>query len=214
MINVLIQADEHPPAGDLLHVAAHETGRETRHETAKVISIYPAVSSERLFLDMYHRHYQPLIIEMNRYISKFSIHYTDANDIAQNTFKKLWLKKEQLHLIISPRDYIFIIAKNLLLEGRRRQQREKIKLGHLAKTLSPYTNETDDEIIFRDTRKVFESRVDRLPARLKKTYVLKKEGYKLKEISSCMGIREQTVKNNLQKAAKRMEGLAEELGVN
>ncbi len=211
MINVLIQADEHLPAGDLLHVAMHETaGRET----AKVILIYPAVCSERLFLDMYHRHYQPLIAEISRYISKFSIHYTDANDVAQNTFKKLWLKKEQLHLIISPRDYIFIIAKNLLLEGRRRQQREKNHFRHLAKKLSPYTNETEEEIIFRDTRKVFESRVDELPARLKKTYILKKEGYRLKEIAFCMGIREQTVKNNLQKAAKKMERLAEELGVN
>lgn len=204
MINVWACAEENLSAEAVLHVA----------EPAKVVLIYPAVCSERLFLDMYHKHYQPLIAEINRYISKFSIHYIDANDVAQNTFKKLWSKKEQLHLIISPRDYIFIIAKNLLLEGRRRRQREKINFHQFAKTLSLYTNETDEGIIFRDTRRMVETRVEQLPARLKKTYALKKEGYKLKEISALMGIREQSVKNHLQKAAKRMEGLAEELGVN
>jgi RNA polymerase sigma factor (sigma-70 family) len=178
---------------------------------ARVIPIFPPLNPEELFIHFYHVYYQDLKTEVVRYTARICVHTEAADDIAQNTFKKLWEKRNLLHLLISPKDFIFTIAKNMILESRRSRLRGNKILQQVAKTKSHYTNETEENISYRDARRVLETRMHRLPPRLRQTYKMKKDGYKLKEIACYMDIREQTVKNFLQKAEKKMGALKEEL---
>jgi RNA polymerase sigma factor (sigma-70 family) len=168
---------------------------------AKVIAIH----SEALFMDMYIKYYSSL---------KARLHCDDADDIAQETFKKLWIKRNDLHLVVHPEQYVFAIARNIFLDGKNNLAKNKKMQKHISRTDRDFHNITEEEIIFRETKRICDSWMRRLPVRLRRTYAMKKQGYRLKEIARHLDIKEQTVKNFLQKAEKKMEGLVEELVLN
>ena len=72
----------------------------------------------------------------------------------------------------------------------------------LEATCSNSNNITDEEIMYRDTRRVLDDYMHGLPVRLRQTFTLKKQGYKLKEIASYLRIKEQTVKNFFTKGGE------------
>jgi RNA polymerase sigma factor (sigma-70 family) len=186
---------------DFLHIA---------QEPAKVIVIGAAAAAnqEAVYLQLYRDYYG--------HIKKYTVLYLHvheelADDIVQNIFLKLWERKEKLHLILSPDKYLFEMARNLFLQNCNRQRNRGRVFRNIEWTLDGRDDSTDQEILYRDTRRILESVMQRLPSRIRRTYMMKKNGYKIKEIASVMGIGEQTVKNNLQTAYKRMEGVREEM---
>src|SRR5450755_177431 len=86
------------------------------HPASHVTPIFATLNPEEIFIHFYYEYYRQLKVELIKYKSRFTVHTGETDDIVQNTFKKLWEKREQLHLILSPKDYIFTIAKNLLLD--------------------------------------------------------------------------------------------------
>jgi RNA polymerase sigma factor (sigma-70 family) len=178
---------------DLLHIA---------QEPAKVIIIGATTNHQPIYLQLYQHYYD--------HIKRYTVLYLHtpeevADDIVQNIFLKLWERKEKLHLILSPDKYLFEMARNLFLQTCNRQRNRKLVYRNLKCTLDGRDDSTDQEILYRDTRRTLESVMRRLPSRIRQTYTMKKNGYKIKEISTIMGIGEQTAKNNLQRAYKRMD---------
>jgi RNA polymerase sigma factor (sigma-70 family) len=187
--HLFITTDVDPPD---LHVA---------RAPAKVI----ALNAEALFMDMYNKYYPSL---------KTRLHCEDADDIAQETFKKLWIKRNDLHLVVHPEQYVFTIARNIFLDGKNHLTKNKKMQKHISLTERDHNNITEEEIIYRDTKRICDLWLQRLPVRMRRTYSLKKQGYRIREIALHLDIKEQTIKNSLQKAEKKMEGLVEELGLN
>lgn len=180
---------------DCLHVV---------HEPAKVVLIRVAQNPEDVYLQLYNGYYS----HIKRYaMIHFQIPEDLADDILQNVFLKLWERKDRLRLILSPDKYLFVMASNFFIQSTRQQRRKNWIHRNFEQTQSEVDDSTDREILYRETRRILETSMKRLPLRMRQIYMMKNEGYKLKEIATQMGICEQTVKNTLQMAHKKMDGV-------
>jgi RNA polymerase sigma factor (sigma-70 family) len=183
------------------------------HDQAKIISIHAdvraaapraAAMQDALYLHLYKSHYFNL---KKNIATQFRLDAESAADIAQNIFLKLWEKKETIHQIAAPDSYLFTMAKNFFFLDRRATKRKSIRDKNFARAQPAADDSTDQIIIYNDTRRHLQHATSQLSPRLRQTQNLRIEGYKIKEIAARMNIGEQLVKNNLQKAQKKLRCL-------
>ena len=68
-----------------------------------------------------------------------------------------------------------------------------------------YHNDTEEQILFRNTLAVFEKSMQQLPARCRQVYELKELcGLNAREIAAVTGITNSTVKTHLKRAANKI----------
>ncbi len=133
-----------------------------------------------------------------------------AEDIVQDTFLKIWLRRDQLNKINHFNAYIFQVAQNAVLSGLRRKATEAAILeGKLEPPLAEA--ELDEKLHFKLIKGVLQKSVDALPEQQKKVYMLRREeGYPIKEIAQIMDISEITVKRHLSQAQKTLRKALED----
>ena len=130
---------------------------------------------------------------------------SEAQDIVQDTFLKIWIKREQLSTELSFKAYLYTIAKNKILTIFQKKIKE-ILLEDLQNPIDDdQADGTDIEqhMICQDIRYRIYSSMARLPALQAKILIMKTAAdLSTQEISSRLDIPHQTVKNNLTKAMK------------
>jgi RNA polymerase sigma factor (sigma-70 family) len=180
-------------------------------QNAKVIPISPAMEfaasrkSEALFLDLYLKYSS----HIRNYALKLHQDTEDAEDLVQNVFLKLWEKRSHIHLIGSPENYLSIMTKNRFYSATQETKRKKEIYGTYRIGLTDQTNETVETLHFRETKKLLRAAENFLPLREKQAFILKQEGYRIKEIAEQMGTTIRTATNQLQAAVKKIELLLE-----
>jgi len=128
-----------------------------------------------------------------------------AEDIAQQTFIKIWDKREKLFVAKNKlKGYLFKVAYNLFIDTQRKKEKEfelLEKLKHEA-----YLDMADtDTSLFEERLKKVEKEIDNLPEQCKKVFIMsKREGLKYKEISEQLHISIKTVEVHMSKAMKRL----------
>ncbi len=122
---------------------------------------------------------------------------TDAKEVVQETFLRLWLYRDKLDSGLSIQAYIFSIAKNqaiTIIRKRRNQFCNDIQGEEL-------TDETHEQVIFNDLEKRIMEIVDLLPDRRKEIFLLsRRDGLLPKEIALQLGLSVQTVHNQISSA--------------
>jgi DNA-directed RNA polymerase specialized sigma24 family protein len=68
----------------------------------------------------------------------------------------------------------------------------------------PLVNFTEEQNNLPETSRLLDRAERQLPPRMKQAFVLKQQGYKISEITGRMKTTEQTTKNQLQMAVKKM----------
>lgn len=137
---------------------------------------------------------------INAYAFSFVHDNQKANDLAQQSFVKLWEQRKKLNKVTSPKNYIFRIAYNLYVDDYRKLQKEQIFLDELKeKSLRDQILHNDEltQIRIEKLKKV----IDTLPKRCKEVLLLNKmEGLKYKEIAEQLDISIHTVNAQMQTA--------------
>jgi RNA polymerase sigma-70 factor (family 1) len=127
-----------------------------------------------------------------------------AEDIVQDTFLKIWLRRDQLSQVDHFPAYIFKVARNGVLSGLRRKAMEGTILAQKMDTgtLEP---DMDQQLYFKQVKGVLQSAVDALPPQQRNVYLLRREeDRRIGEIARLMGISEVTVKRHLTQAQKTL----------
>jgi RNA polymerase sigma factor (sigma-70 family) len=182
---------------DVLHIVQH----------AKVIPIAPAGKiassrkSEELFLDLYRKYGS----HVRNYALKLHQDKEDAEDLVQNVFLKLWEKRLQIHLIGLPENYLFVMTKNRFYTATQETKRKKEIYSNYRIGLTDQTNETEETLHYRETKRLLQAAENFLPPREKQAFILKQEGYRIKEIAEQMGTTIRTTTNQLQAAVKKVK---------
>ena len=177
---------------DHLHIA----------QIAKVVPICSVLNPEETYMSLYNKYYE----KIKKYASTL---YKDqeayAKDLVQEIFMKLWENREKLHLIDSPENYITIMTRNQFLIEKRSLKRRKTLLTKLLSQKSLQANLTEQEVLYRESKMIIDNGIKKLSPRMKTAFILKQEGYKIKEIALLMKINNFTAKNHVIKALCKMK---------
>ena len=161
------------------------------------------------FSELYNRFWEPFYL----FVFHRLRNEDDAKDVVQNVFVNVWFRREQMAVNGNADAYLYTMLRNEMLrvvtrnikDRSRQHEMEALLQPELEQLLTPHQK----EIIF--TR--IDGLVGALPDRMQEVYRLThEEQLGIREIAARLELSEQTVRNHLNAALKKIRfGLKEAL---
>ncbi len=130
---------------------------------------------------------------------------TVSEEIVQDVFLKVWIKRSGLCQIENFRAYLFTIAQNTIYSAMRKSYKQKFVNQQDSATITTLAIPEEDTK-YRDYEQLLQEAVSRLPAKQKRTYVLiKEEGMKREQAADILHVSSETVKSNLEQAIRNIK---------
>jgi RNA polymerase sigma-70 factor (family 1) len=160
---------------------------------------HEASSEEEAFQKLYSLFYKPGIAFLISIVKDRE----EAENMLQDVFMKIWLRKDKISLDISLKPYIFTSLKNIAFDYLKKMERDgQMKKAFLERMDELYNHEPVNEEV---TVKVVNSAIDRLSEKRKMIIKLNiEDGKSYQEIAQIMQISKNTVKNQLIKAKQHL----------
>jgi RNA polymerase sigma factor, sigma-70 family len=157
-----------------------------------------SLGNESAFREIYD-YYRPIVFTT----AKRLLNETwTAEEIVQDTFLQIWLKRKELNNIENFSGWLYTIASHLTYNALLKKDRKRKNESQLTPSvIDPLT--PAESLLHKEYDKILEDAVNRLPPKQKQTYILlKKEGKKREEAASELGVSPETVKWNLEQAMR------------
>jgi len=127
----------------------------------------------------------------------------DAEEIVQDSFVKIWERRETYLEEYPFSAYLFTIAKNAFLNHCRRKVNRKMVEEHFDYVNRSFEMAADEYVIYNQTKSIVDQIISELPPKRKEIFILRRiDGYTRTEIADNLGISIITVDNQLMKANK------------
>jgi len=127
----------------------------------------------------------------------------EADDLLQNIFIKVWERRERMDSIQDIESYLFIMARNTVLNHIKRRAVEENARSALRNRLPDLADATDSRLLELEYKRALQEAIDALPAQQKQAYLLATEELLAHDdIAARMGISKFTVKKHLELARK------------
>lgn len=128
---------------------------------------------------------------------------TVAEEIVQDTFLKIWVKRESLLEVEHFRAYLFTITRNYVFTALKRiARKESIEVSAI-QDAPLYDHDTEDRVLNNEYTRILQAAIDRLPEQQKQVYnLIKKEGLKREEAAAALHLSPETVKTHLAQAMR------------
>jgi RNA polymerase sigma-70 factor (ECF subfamily) len=157
---------------------------------------------ERAFDVIYDLYWKPLF----QYAYKRLESAETAKDLVQDIFICLWNKKDALKLTSSLSAYLFSMLRFKLIdyyhagEVRKRYASDADKINHLS------FDDAGQKVNLGEINNLLNLSMQTLPDKMKEIFELSRiKGYSTRQISEQLSISEQTVKNQLSTALRRLK---------
>lgn len=126
-----------------------------------------------------------------------------AKDIIQEIFLSIWMSRDKLPDITTPRNWIFKIAYHRSYSWLQKQGvRDKARQVNIAEG-EDYSNLTEENLSFTETTRLIREAIELLPPQAKKIYQLSREtDLKIAEIAAQLKLSPQTIKNSLVRSLR------------
>jgi len=130
---------------------------------------------------------------------------TVAEEIVEDVFLKIWLRRSTLNEIENFSAYLYVIARNATYRILK-QIAKNYKVVLLSEDQACLAdNNTDEYLINKEMTSLLQKAIDRLPHQQKQVYKLMKEGdLKRGEVAELLQIKPETVKFHLAQAMKNI----------
>ena len=151
---------------------------------------------------LFYNHYRPVVYN---FALKYLKSSEQAEEAVQEIFLKLWRQGSRLKEINRPEHYLMSISRNRCIDFLRQMRIETIHMQQLSASLkdSEFTNETEEQLMLRETKKILENAIDALPPQQKLVYTLCHiKGLKQDEVARQLQISPHTVKRHMKLALK------------
>jgi RNA polymerase sigma-70 factor (family 1) len=160
-----------------------------------------AQGSHAAYAALYQR-YVPGIRKFLNYMGHTDKYLQD--DIIQDIFFILWSKRQRLGEVRNFEAYLFMMARNILLNYLRKTKRHSTSPVQVESLEHISDCNTLESIDRREIRKIYYKGIHLLPRQTKKVCLLNEDGMKIKEIARTLGISPNTVKNHRQLAVRKL----------
>lgn len=128
---------------------------------------------------------------------------TLAQEIVQDVFMKIWIRRGILKNVSNFGAYLSVCTRNETLNALKKEAVQQKHYQAIQATLSELDPGTENVIQLNETRKILNLAIDRLPPQQKKVYsLLNIEGLKLDDVAEQLHITPSTAKTHLKSALK------------
>ncbi len=129
-----------------------------------------------------------------------------AKDMVQDVFISLWNKRDGLKLNSSLSAYLFSILRFKLINFYHANEVRKLHALRVNQHDHPSENNIDQRVHINEVNSLLNSSIQNLPCKMKEIFKLSRiDGHSTLQISEQLNISEQTVKNQLSTALKRLK---------
>jgi RNA polymerase sigma-70 factor (family 1) len=162
------------------------------------------------FEELYFKYRKPLLAFALKELKGEAL----ANDAVQETFCKLWLKRESLNASQSIKGFLFTCLKNHILNVIRTQKNEVLKNYHFASQQQISIRATEQEVMSNEIQNGISQLLDQLPELKRKVLSLNiYKGLSKEQIADELNISTNTVKIYLSQSSRQLRTLIEEHGL-
>jgi RNA polymerase sigma-70 factor (family 1) len=140
----------------------------------------------------------------------FSLGYlkskTDAEEVVQEVFMKIWHNRSSLDPELSFNAYLFKIAYRHIAERFRKITQEKKYLHDIASETLVFTADMDERSNYQSLLELVERLIQKLPERQKEVIILRRiEGLSVADIADRLDISPKTVEHHITEALKTLK---------
>jgi RNA polymerase sigma-70 factor (ECF subfamily) len=126
---------------------------------------------------------------------------TLSEEIVQDVFLKIWLKREQLPSVEKFDSFLFTVAKNHIYNELRKKTIEQPFVEHLEQHFLESSALPEQMMLLKETKQLIDRAVQQLPDQQRLVFELSRnEGLDYNTIADQLGISRSTVKNHMTKA--------------
>jgi RNA polymerase sigma-70 factor (ECF subfamily) len=158
-----------------------------------------AAGREEAFTQLYSRYSPGVYNALMIYIKDEH----QADDLLQNVFVRLWEKRGELYEVKNIENYLFILARNMVLNHIKRKAIEENVYQVVRSRLVESADSTEDKVLETEYKRILQEAIDSLPAQQKHVYLMATEAsMSYEDIASQMGLSKLTIKKHLELARK------------
>jgi len=158
-----------------------------------------AKGDERAFTELFDAYYR----QLGEYVYKLTESIEVTEEIVQDVFIKIWLKRETLPGLDNFSYYLFILSKNQTLNHLRKKANDKVRQLEWLKQFEEEAYMPDDTPVIEEYRSLIDDAIEKLPPQQKKVYKMsREERLKHEEIAKILDISPETVKKHIKLALR------------
>ncbi len=143
----------------------------------------------------------------NVYTSALHLVHTKvlAEEVLQDVFLKVWLQRDKLPEINNFPAWLNTISRNTMYTAFKRSLKEGSINIETEEWQLVSTENTEDRLVNKEYDQLLKEAVDKLPPKQKRTWqLIREEGLKREEAAALLNISPETVKFNLEEAARKV----------
>lgn len=153
------------------------------------------------FNELYNRFWEPFYV----FVFKRLKDRDDAKDVVQNVFINLWFKQTAITVSENADGYLFTMVRNEMLRSISNAIRDQQRQEAMEALLTPALEQLLDPLQKEQLLIQIDEQVNLLPARMQQVYRLShEENMGIREIAVRLDLSEQTVRNHLNAAMKKL----------
>lgn len=130
----------------------------------------------------------------------------DACEIVQETFFRIWEKRNKIDSSKSFKSFLFSVSYHLIIDQLRERLKDQEFRNSLEKYFNKQVNLQENLLDYNTLETEINKAVDELPEKRKQIYRLSREqGFSHKEIAGQLGVKPKTVENQINLALKHIK---------
>lgn len=154
------------------------------------------------FDELYHRHWQRLFEAAWLLLGEEA----DAKDCLQEVFVAFWHKRKELSIRLSVDAYLFGALKYRVLNLFRSRNNYQKHLDLLAAIPPQHLQAADEHLAIQEIQTIVHHTIAAMPEKMREIYLLsRQQQLRIADMAAQLGLSEQTVKNQLSSALKRLK---------
>lgn len=128
-----------------------------------------------------------------------------AEDMVQEIFLKIWLKREQLTAVRDFENYLFIVARNHIYNTLKKEHLEHRLRQPILDWFEGQRESPEQQLLLKESNELIEQAINRLTPQQQTIYRMTREqGLSHEEVASILNISTNTVRNHIVNSLKTM----------
>lgn len=139
----------------------------------------------------------------------FTIRYIknkeEAEEITQEVFVRLWNRRFDLKTELSFSSYLFMIAKNAVIDLLRKRQKESSLNEEITPDVNSIAEKSNNSVEYKELNEIVKNSILQLPEKRRQIFLLSRnEGLTYKEIAEKLNISIKTVESHMRLALQQL----------